>query len=490
MNIPKRFWILAGILSLSALAPRSIWANSKFLNVQGLLTNSSGSPLTGTQTVTFRLYTSSTASVGSAVWSESDSVSLSTGIFNLTLGSTTALDPLSFSQLYYLGIQVAGDSNELSPRQALGASAYAQGSMGAFNIGGQAVIVGTMTVQGNAFSVGGSVLNVNSSGNVGIGTANPATSLDVEANVTNFAAIINQNGGTYSSQGGLQIQTNSTGVPSLAVLNAGTTNFVVRGNGNVGIGTTAPNSTLEVKGTAILGSASAPDNINGANNIMIWGMGGNGMRLSSATTAGSLGDAEVYMSNTGLGIIPWSGVGGGIFINMYSGNVGIGTTGPAYLLDVNGPAHASSFPTSSDSRLKTSTAPISGALSLVQKINGIHFNWNQTYVKEKFGDRVSDVKTSSFTVWDSQFRVYTSTSSPLPAWLYQRQVGVVAQDVESVVPELITTWGPKKYRAMDYGRLTSVLVEAIKELKTKNDAQQHQIDDLTARLKSLEKGSK
>jgi microcystin-dependent protein len=178
MNISNRQWFLAGVIAFSALSPRSVWANSKFLNVQGALTDSSGNPLTGSKTVTFRLYTSSTAAVASAFWSESLSITLSSGLFNVPLGNVTSLDSSAFNQLYYLGIQVAGDANELSPRQPLGASAYAQGSLGNFNvgnnllagssvtavtimtsgdadIGGQAVISGSMTVQGNAFSVGG-----------------------------------------------------------------------------------------------------------------------------------------------------------------------------------------------------------------------------------------------------------------------------------------------------------------------------------------------
>ena len=45
-----------------------------------------------------------------------------------------------------------------------------------------------------------------------------------------------------------------------------------------------------------------------------------------------------------------------------------------------------------------------------------------------------------------------------------REIGVIAQQVEAVFPELVTTWGDASYRAMDYGRLTAVLVEAIKQL--------------------------
>lgn len=167
MTISKRI-LLLGLLGLSILCSKSVWASSKFINVQGKLTDTSGNPLTGSQTITFRLYTSSSAAVASAIWTESQTITLSTGLFNVALGTVTALDPLTFNQLYYLGIQVAGDANELSPRQQLGASAYAQGSLGNFNVGNNLVIGGTTTIQGSAFSVGGSNFSV-SGGNVLIG---------------------------------------------------------------------------------------------------------------------------------------------------------------------------------------------------------------------------------------------------------------------------------------------------------------------------------
>jgi hypothetical protein len=49
-------------------------------------------------------------------------------------------------------------------------------------ISGQAIIIGTATVQGNAFSVGGSTFVVNA-GNVGIGKSNPSYKLDIVGDV-------------------------------------------------------------------------------------------------------------------------------------------------------------------------------------------------------------------------------------------------------------------------------------------------------------------
>jgi hypothetical protein len=117
------------------LASAPVWAGSKVINVQGKLTNASGNALTN-PTVTFRLYTVPTG--GSAVWSNTLAVTTSNGLFNVPLqGGTPSLDTLVFNVPYYLGMQVSGDTNELSPRQLLGASAYALGSLGNFDVSGK-----------------------------------------------------------------------------------------------------------------------------------------------------------------------------------------------------------------------------------------------------------------------------------------------------------------------------------------------------------------
>ena len=54
MKIFRRSIFLVGATVFTLMASGSAWASSKFLNVQGKLTDTSGNPLAGTQTVTFR----------------------------------------------------------------------------------------------------------------------------------------------------------------------------------------------------------------------------------------------------------------------------------------------------------------------------------------------------------------------------------------------------------------------------------------------------
>jgi len=164
----------------------------------------------------------------------------------------------------------------------------------------------------------------------------------------------------------------------------------------------------------------------------------------SATGTGSWGKyIELYHDGTD-GYITTDA--GHIIISPAS-NVGVGTSTPAYKLDVAGSCHASSFPTSSDLRLKTDIQPLTGALDKISRIRGVSFSWNERY--EAMG---------------------RSTG--------HREIGVVAQDVEAAFPELVTKWGDEDYRAVDYGRLTAVLIEAVKELKKENESLKQRLEVL------------
>ena len=59
----------------------------------------------------------------------------------------------------------------------------------------------------------------------------------------------------------------------------------------------------------------------------------------------------------------------------------------------------------------------------------------------------------------------------------QTHVGLIAQEVEHVLPEVVIT-DHAGYKSVAYANIVGVLVEAIKE-------QQAQIDDLSARLAAL-----
>lgn len=142
-----------------------------------------------------------------------------------------------------------------------------------------------------------------------------------------------------------------------------------------------------------------------------------------------------------------------------NGNVGIGTQSPSQRLHVVGNICATgTIGTCSDARFKEHVEPIAGALEKVEQLRGVAFDWK----REAFPDH--------------QF-------------VENRQLGFIAQEVEKVLPQVVSR-GEDGYLSVDYGRLTPVLVEALRELRDEKDQQiarrDGQIAELTRRLERME----
>ena len=67
-----------------------------------------------------------------------------------------------------------------------------------------------------------------------------------------------------------------------------------------------------------------------------------------------------------------------------------------------------------------------------------------------------------------------------------KQIGLIAQDVEKVLPELVSE-DKDGYKAVSYAKLTAVLVEAVKELKAENEKQEIENEALRAENVDLKK---
>ena len=64
-------------------------------------------------------------------------------------------------------------------------------------------------------------------------------------------------------------------------------------------------------------------------------------------------------------------------------------------------------------------------------------------------------------------------------------IGFIAQELEEFFPELVTT-GSDGYKSVDYSSMTSVLLEAIKELKNENDDLKERLNQFEKRIENLE----
>lgn len=106
---------------------------------------------------------------------------------------------------------------------------------------------------------------------------------------------------------------------------------------------------------------------------------------------------------------------------------------------------------SSDARLKDNITVIDSPLEKLSKINGVSFNWND--------------KQSAYEVG-------------------KKDIGVIAQEIEEVLPELVTT-RDNGYKAVRYEKIVPLLIEAIKEQQSQIDELKGLINKLTDKLNIL-----
>ena len=89
---------------------------------------------------------------------------------------------------------------------------------------------------------------------------------------------------------------------------------------------------------------------------------------------------------------------------------------------------------SSDKTLKENIFNIENPLDKVSKLNGVYYNWTSE-AQEKY-DHFGK----------------------------EKEVGVIAQDVEEVLPEIVAT-REDGTKAVKYDRICALLIEAVKDLK-------------------------
>jgi hypothetical protein len=123
----KRLFVVSaiGVAALTLILSAPAAAVPLLVNYQGQLLDG-GRPVDGTVQMTFALY--GDPSGGGPLWSETQSVSLSSGVYSVLLGSVAPLSPDTFGPAgVYLGVTIdaAGGGEEMSPRLPIVSTGYA-----------------------------------------------------------------------------------------------------------------------------------------------------------------------------------------------------------------------------------------------------------------------------------------------------------------------------------------------------------------------------
>jgi hypothetical protein len=154
-----------------------------------------------------------------------------------------------------------------------------------------------------------------------------------------------------------------------------------------------------------------------------------------------------FLYNGGVNLAMWRTSGSNVCL--IGSNVGIGTSTPAYPIEVQGAnATGTSIYSShdmvaySDARAKTNLKRIDDAVAKVCAINGYTFN-----------------------------RADDSNQQPVA------YAGVMAQEVQMVLPEVVRT-DKDGMLNVAYGNMVALMIEAVKELTSRNDDLQHRVNAL------------
>lgn len=306
-----------------------------------------------------------------------------------------------------------------------------------------------VTISGDTFNVFGIYTHHGGSRNWNTttpGTTKGSIHLDPGSSLDNYGSAItfgasDSNNGTTAQAG---IYTRSDGSYGTKMYLCTTDSYAngakraveIDHKGNVGIKTSPGNYALNVNGSAYIESS-------------VIGAGGSTGALSQFTYS-----SASYMTTSSGKAINIGGGPGNLQNNLqvrngnfrvYSGAIGcnVAPSTTDGRIDAGNDIVAYS---SSDKRWKENIKPIENALDKVSKIGGYEFDWKELTEEEKKTQHSNE----------------------------GHDIGVIAQEIEEVLPEIVTT-RDNGFKGVMYEKIVPLLIESIKELQVEIDKLKKQI---------------
>ena len=356
-----------------------------------------------------------------------------TGINNSFFGTSAGGLNLTGNDNSFFGMN-AGNAITTGGRNTLIGSFANVGANNLFNA--SAIGYRAFVTQSNALVLGGidGVNGATAGTNVGIGTTSPAALLEVSTSTDTGTAYFTK----YTNLPDLSLRLTGrrfrgTESSPSTVLN-GDQLFEVGAAGYNGESPTFPSAVIEFRATEDFTNTAI----------------GTSISFSTSANGGS--------TRTGRMIIDHDGrVGIGTFIPndklQVSGNIRVGTSGTnGCVKNFNGDGIVGTC--SSDARLKQKITPFPSTLDNLVTLRPVHFYWRaKEYPSMKFGE------SQSF--------------------------GLIAQEVEQVMPELVTE-DEEGMKAVRYNKLPLLMLQAIKELKAENDALKRELQEISQKQERID----
>lgn len=300
--------------------------------------------------------------------------------------------------------------------------------------------------------INGAHMVIQRDGNVGIGTTDPLNKLHVEGDALFSSAVGDLKFGFPTGNGwGLATIGGGSDLILASYTNTSTEagfsqKVLFKGNGTNGFGTSNPQRVLHAESS---GAGGALRLTRTGSTVILDA----GAELNEASMGTTSNHPFRLMTNNAVRMQIQA-----------DGNVGIGTTSAAFPLTVNGNAYISGDLTvASDVQLKEDIRPVRNALGTIGRLNPVTYRYRVSEFPEL---RLSE----------------------------NNKIGLIAQELEEILPELVTPAGKAlringesvDLKSVNYLELIPVLIAGIQELEATVSEKEDQIETLSKRLEKVE----